>query len=427
MAFHRASATRFGILACCVLSTGCGGSSQTSVPFGSAQSSRPQSYATDSSTITVAGKITGVSGPTITVDTSSTCGQIHVETSGATIYANGHSLAVGTYATARGTGSCSTQVAATQVVLSSSLTTLVGKIAGTYSGGVTFYNSSCGNVHVAINAQSVIYNNGNPLTTGEQEIQMTGYGACSSSFTGTLISPPQFVSQSHVPTGAYFGATAEQFSTLASPSPLANYSQAGPYTTYGQTGDISQENGAGIRSLFYLDPNRVAAADTFYSYVSGQEDAFDHTTQGLISNGNCNYGWTSADRLSNLYEGKITQYVGNLGDANMRNAMISYIAAANTAATPWGIFVDDSGPISPSSTLNVNDPNELVWRIVWDDDVHRSGRGRGVDAGAIWRVSGISCQERFESRCVQRTLGGFSVKWRRHSGGSARRNRILRR
>ena len=248
---------------------------------------------------TIAGPIFEILAQGFGVDGSSPCGKIDVATNSSTTYFdNGLSIAVGTFATVTGSGNCATNLTAARVVLSSNLSTITGSVTGLTSGGfIMDAGAPCGHVSVAVNNQTITYNNNQPIGTG-QTVQVTGSGSCSSSLTATLIvgqsgapspspsptvkpssSPDPPPSPSPSPSPIRIPTTHVMNMTFLGYNGFTNWGAAAPWLSWAEIPAqiAGQVSSTGIKTMFYTDPNRQSPGDPMYT---GDESTFAHDCSG---------------------------------------------------------------------------------------------------------------------------------------------------
>ncbi|HEY9180171.1 MAG TPA: hypothetical protein VIO32_05595, partial [Candidatus Baltobacteraceae bacterium] len=140
-------------------------------------------------TITVSGVIesTSSSQQWILMKTSQ-CGYEYVDyTSSTTITYNGQTMSPGTTATATGTGSCSTRIAAQSITLQSKQTiTIGGVIYSTGSNSFVLKGTVCGYEPVSYTSSTTINYNGQKLAPGTYAT-VQGTGSCSTTINAQTI------------------------------------------------------------------------------------------------------------------------------------------------------------------------------------------------------------------------------------------------
>jgi hypothetical protein len=158
-----------------------------------------------------------------------------------------------------------------------------------------------------------------------------GVAACSNG-SGSSVSqalPPARVNSAssssastHVLTADYLGGTHGTHSI--------KWSQAAPYLTWAETdvSDATAIHDAGIKTLYYLDPNRTEPGNPFYTK---HELTFAHTCGGV--------------RVDDEHDG-VTADVMNPADSKMRSLFASYVSWLKKQATFDAIFEDEAGALS---------------------------------------------------------------------------------
>src|SRR5579872_5014521 len=155
--------------------------------------------------------------------------------------------------------------------------TLSGRIAWMLPAGFSLNSGrSCGFLPVVVSPATQIVHNGMPLGPGTPA-QVTGAGGCRGiTATQVVLSGRTGSVPKHILTGDYLGAPygSIQF-------PLSSYAQ---WLTWAEA-DITNASafaGAGIKTLYYTNPNRQQPGDNMYTNV---ESTFAHDCSGvLISN-----------------------------------------------------------------------------------------------------------------------------------------------
>jgi hypothetical protein len=108
------------------------------------------------------------------------------------------------------------------------------------------------------------------------------------------------------------------------------WSQAAPYLTWAETdiSDATAIHDAGIKTLYYLDPNRTEPGNPFYTK---HNLTFAHTCAGV--------------RVSDEHDG-VTADVMNPADSMMRSIFARYVRWLKKQATFDAIFEDEAGALS---------------------------------------------------------------------------------
>lgn len=236
---------------------------------------------TTPSAFTVAGPIAETEGSSEFLVHSTQCGYLNVMTSGTTVMnKNGLTIAAGTYATASGSGSCSTSETASIVTLSTAAPasmTLTGTISTVNSASeLTVKSSQCGYEPVYYSSATQVTTNGLSMAAGAA-ISVSGIGSCSNSVTATAITLGS--GSSPTPTPA---PTATPLPDPSVPKHIATWSmdeywsqgenataaQVEQYISYAEGGygngkASSDCNGSnGCSSVYYFDPNEITDSTT---------------------------------------------------------------------------------------------------------------------------------------------------------------------
>ncbi len=260
-----------------------------------------------------------------TMNAGSGLGYVHVYTSGATF--SGIYLKAGTYATVAGTGSVSTSISAKTIYVSSSAPPPVhvaGPVTAVASGVFTL-NAGAGTGYVHVYTAGATLS-GLYLKTGTYA-NVRGTGSPTTSVNATTVNVSSLASpgpaQAHVLTSDYLGG--------ANGTHSISWSQAEPYLTWAETDvtDADAISSAGIKTMMYVDPNRE---QTGSQMDTSTESAYAH---------NC-----SGQRVTDLYNGSVTQLVTNPASSAMQSVFASYVASIAKQAHFDALFEDDAGALS---------------------------------------------------------------------------------
>jgi len=280
---------------------------------------------------------------------SGTGGAVHVYTSSSTSNTYGGTAAVGHYALLVGSGSTSTSITASYVATFSSAPPSV-TMQGTYVGA-TFYGfqmktTSSGTVPVMTGTATTL--SGTLAAGAAITVAGTGNGdailATSVTVGGSTTSTtPSSSPPTHLITADYFGSPDGTTSVSAA--------TAASHLTWAETGIVNTQTiaAAGIKTMVYVDVNRVQTDDPLYSVLSGAEYA--ETCSGA--------------RVSDVSDG-VTQYMTNVESSSTRAAAASAIASLTSGHTVNMLFDDNANPLSQfaSSYFKVGMPcdyNESTW------------------------------------------------------------------
>jgi len=281
-----------------------------------------------SQTISLSGKVSSVVTGMFTMNGGPGIGYVHVYTSGATF--SGLYLKAGTYAAVVGTGSASTSIHATSINVTNSAQTstitLSGPVESVVTGMFTM-NAGAGlglvNVYTAGASWTGLY-----LKAGTYA-KVTGTGSASTSVHAITIAvssaPPGSGSSvaTHVLTADYLGG--------ADGTHSITWGQAAPYLTWAET-DVADANAihaAGIKTMMYVDPNREQPGSQMWTTNTA---AYAHDCSG--------------NRVTDLYNKSVTQYVTSPTSSAMQSVFASYVRSIAAQAHFDALFEDDSGPLS---------------------------------------------------------------------------------
>ncbi len=285
-------------------------------------------HANDSSvaTISVVGPVQSVVNGMFTMNAGPGLGYVHVYTSNAKF--SGLYLKAGTYATVVGTGSTETSISATEIDVTSSAPPsvhLTGPVTAVVTGMFTMNaGAGAGLVHVYTAGATFT---GLYLKTGTNaNVKGTGSAASFVAASSIAISPltsPPASAPAHVLTSDYLGGTNGTHSI--------SWSSAKPYLTWAETdaADANAISAAGIKTMMYVDPNRE---QTGSQMDTSTESAYAHDCSGK--------------RVTDLYNGSVTQMVTNPASTAMQSVFSSYVASLAAKAHFDALFEDDAGPLS---------------------------------------------------------------------------------
>ena len=315
-----------------VTGTGSATTSITATSVTTTGAGSPAPIPTQGAKISTAGPVTGTFSGGFTINAGKNVGYIHIYTNASTIF-NGGAPAAGSYVQVTGTGSLSSSITGTYVTkyatAPSSVTDSGTAVAAT-SYGFTLNDGTNVAVPIVMNAATIV--GGAPLVAGSA-VKVTGTGAANASITAQQIvvtaatSPPTPtpppISTTHVMTADYLGAPYGTTSIA--------WSAATPYLTWAQvsTSNANAVSAAGIKTQYYIDPNREVSGDPLYNA--------DETTFAHDCNGN---------RVSDTYNGTLTQYVMDPSSASMQTLFATYIARIAAYAHYDALYEDDAGPLS---------------------------------------------------------------------------------
>lgn len=279
-------------------------------------------------------------------------GNVHVYTSTSSF--SGGTPVTGAYAEITGTGSTSTSITAKYVGLSSSTpsnVTYTGSVVAATSYGFTLkVDSSNPAVPIVLNSSTVV--GGATLAVGSTAT-VTGPGTEAGSIVAVQIAvavpatptpagatptpSPAPISQKHVLTGDYLGGSMGTYAGA--------WSTAAGYVTWAQTGlaDANAISAAGIKTQFYIDPNRTQPNDRLYT---SNETTFAHDCSG--------------NRITDVYNWNgtnVTQYVMDVTQGSMQTLFGQYVASVASQAHFDAIFEDDAGPLSGFAAVHPFSPS----------------------------------------------------------------------
>lgn len=145
--------------------------------------------------------------------------------------------------------------------------------------------------------------------------------------------PASSSGMTHVLTGDYLGGTHGTHSIT--------WAQAAPYLTWAETSiaDGTAIHDAGIKTLYYLDPNRTEPGNPFWN----KNNATFAQTCGSI-------------RVQETHDG-VTAYVMNPADSSMRARFARYVAWLKQQATFDAVFEDEAGALSAYEQYDPFDPS----------------------------------------------------------------------
>jgi hypothetical protein len=256
-------------------------------------------------------------------------GYVHIDTTSSTrINTYGGSAAVGHYALLVGTGSLSTAVTATYIA---TFSTEPGNITlrGVYDGA-TFYGfqlktADYGIVPVMTSTASFL--SGTLVVGGA--VTVVGIGGTAAILASSVASAgagassyASTISQTHLITADYLGSPDGTTTVSAA--------EAAPHLNWAETGIGNTQTiaAAGIKTMVYMDMDRLTTSDPPYSKLSGSE--FEETCSGA--------------RISDDQD-DTTQYVTNPASSAARAIIDAYVIAYTAGYTVDAIFEDDADPL----------------------------------------------------------------------------------
>lgn len=257
-------------------------------------------------------------------------GNLHIYTASSTkINTYGGTATVGHYALLVGSGSTSTSITAAYVA---TFTTEPGQVTlhGTYVGatGYGFEMKAGGYGIVPIMTSTATSLSGTLVVGGAITVEGTGSSsaailAASVASAGTAPSYPSTISQTHVITADYLGSP--DGTTAVTPA------KAAPYLTWAETGIVNTQAiaAAGIKTMVYVDMNRMVADDALYATLTSSE--YEETCAGA--------------RVSDDQD-NVTQYVVNPASSAARTAIDAYVTTYMSGHTVDAIYEDDADPLS---------------------------------------------------------------------------------
>lgn len=298
----------------------------------------PAPISTPSGFLSTGGTVVYISGSKMTVASGYPHGNIPV-----TLASNnatfGGTPAMNTYVTVTGTGSLSSNLTAYATSVWSGPPPSV-QFSGTVVGGTTYGFTV--NVDAAHPAVPVILNSSSVIAGGVLQagalVRVSGNGSIDVSVLGVQIvatdptpapSPnstptptPGPISQTHVMTAAYLGG---YYGTNKIP-----WSAAAPYLNWAETGvtDANAISSAGIKTMFYTDPNHVQVGDPMYTT---DESTFAHDCSG--------------NRVTVNFNG-ITQYVMDPTSASLQTLYHNTVATQIGGAHFDAVFQDNTDPVT---------------------------------------------------------------------------------
>ena len=293
-----------------------------------------------SGSITASGPISGTFSGGFTINAGKS-GYMHIYTDSSTVFAGGTPKA-GVYAQSTGTGSMVTSVTARYVALYSAAPPTI-TVSGTVSAAAPYgfvekassesSSSSNSALPIVMNASTVV--GGASLVTGSV-VKVTGVGSRSEALLAqsivvsrsTAVNPtptPGPISQKHLLTADYLG-TPYGTTSIA-------WSQAAPYLTWAQTEwqNANAISATGIKTQLYGDPNRTQAGSGDPLYTS-DETTFAHDCSG--------------NRVTDVLNPTVTQYVMAIGGSSMQTLFANYAAQQLGHGHYDALYEDDAGPLS---------------------------------------------------------------------------------
>lgn len=295
----------------------------------------PTTIAIPTSAVSTQGSIAGLRTGGFTLNQGYPDGKIPVGVPSGALQIGGAAI-TGKYAQVTGSGSVHTGVTATIVTYWSAApvnVTLTGTIAAAEPYGFTLnVDASHPAVPVVLNPSVIVA--GGTLQTGSIA-QVYGPGSSAESITPVQIivtnptpapvsSPtptPGPIAQKHVQTadylGGYYGTHSIAWSTAAN---YLNWASTNPT-------DANSISAAGIKTMFYTNPNRLQTTDPMYTT---DETVFAHDCTG--------------QRVTTSFNG-ITQYVTNVESSSLATDYHNTISAKIAGTHFDAMFEDNTGPL----------------------------------------------------------------------------------
>lgn len=247
-------------------------------------------------------------------------------TSSTTVNTSGGSATVGHYALLVGTGSTSVGFVATYIATFTTQPSTV-TVSGTYVGatnyGIEIKTTGSGTVPVMTSSATSL---SGALSAGGA-VSVTGVGNGSamlaSAITASGSGGTSTTAMKHLVTADWFGTP--DGTTTVTPE------RAAPYLTWAETGVTNANTvaAAGIKTMVYIDMDRVQSNDPLYAKLSGTE--YEETCSGT--------------RVSDSSD-SVTQYITNPTSSAMRAAAAAVIASETAGYTVNLLFEDDADPLS---------------------------------------------------------------------------------
>lgn len=297
----------------------------------------PQAITIPSTAVSTQGMNVGPRTGGFTLDQGYPYGKIPVTVTSATLQIGTPGT---TYVQVTGTGSVHTGITATVVTYwpaAPASVTVTGTIAAATSYGFTLdVDSTHTAVPIVLNPTVVI--GGGTLQTGSLA-QVSGPGAVAESITPTQIvvtnptpqpilnstpSPtPGPIGQKHVLTSDYLGG---YYGTSS-----ISWSSAAPYLNWASTNatDANAISSAGIKTMYYTNPNRLVSHDPMY--VNATESVFAHDCNG--------------NRISFAYN-TTTEYVTDVTSSSLASDYNTTISSQISGAHFDALFEDNTGPLT---------------------------------------------------------------------------------
>lgn len=294
--------------------------------------------------VSTQGTVAGLRVGGVTIDQGAPNGKIPVMTGSATVV--GGSLATGSIIQVTGTGSVHTGVTANVVTVVAALPTTVtasGVIAAQTAYGFTL-NVDASHPAVPVILNSSVLVAGGTLQVGSHAT-VTGPGSTALSITpvqivvvNPTIAPAPYqtptptpgpIAQKHILSADYLGSP---YGSTMSPSTAAaylNWAEVG-------VGNANSVSAAGIKTEYYIDPNRVQTNDAMF------------TSNASTFATDCSTG----NRITTVYGNSVTQYVMNVTNSATQSLYASTVAAKTAGAHYDAVFEDDAGPLSAYTGLS---------------------------------------------------------------------------
>jgi len=284
------------------------------------------STAQTSGTFSVLGTIASTGTDTFRVD-NSPCGNENVDyTSSTTQILNGQSIALNTKALAIGSGSCSTNVQATEFVLApASYITLSGTIGSTGTNTFNIHGSQCGSENIYYGPSTSV---SGTLSTGVN-VNITGYGSCTTAvLASTIADPSSSPSPSpspsvppHVKIYAYWNSTTDSGVTASWMASHVNFMD-------GDAGYAQEFKGAGGQyAVDYTDPFKIVVANHEPMW-NMPEGSWFHNSSGA--------------RVYTLFDGSLVQNLANPTAATTLSAWVALTESIEASGPFDYLFVDNT-------------------------------------------------------------------------------------
>ncbi len=148
--------------------------------------------------------------------------------------------------------------------------TLSGPIVNVFSNGFQIRSTSCGYINIWTNSATVITPSGTKPAIG-MNATVTGTGTCATSITATQVTLNSGKVPQHVLTAAYLYSPGGPSGTTSHGRPFRAYASS---LTWAETYSGSNVSAAGMKTMYYTNPNRVEPGEALYT---SDETTFAHT------------------------------------------------------------------------------------------------------------------------------------------------------